>query len=191
MECFGKRHYFRCLCDCGIEKEVRSDGLTSVTSRSCGCGWTEAMRLVDRSKQVPHKRPGYKDHPLYSIWSAMHQRCSNPRLKCYYNYGGRGITVCERWSEFKNFLADMGLPPLKHSIDRIDNDGNYAPENCRWAPIKQQANNTRANFRITYGGATKTLAEWSDCTGINSNTLHNRLRRGQWSVERAFTTPPL
>lgn len=187
----GKRHYFLCLCDCGTEKEVRSDGLTSGRSSSCGCVCVEAMRLLGQTRQIPHQRPGYKDHPLYQTWSDMRQRCYNPKNKHYHDYGGRGIAVCERWDEFKNFLADMDMPPPKHSIDRIDNNGDYEPDNCRWATAEQQANNTRVNSLVTYEGMTKTLSEWSRHVGLSHSALYYRIKKSQWSVERAFTTPPL
>lgn len=118
------------------------------------------------------------------------QRCRNVDAVSFPDYGGRGITVCDRWLDFVNFLADMGpRPSPKHSIDRFpDNDGNYEPGNCRWATIKEQMNNKRNNHREVHNGVTKTLAEWENCAGISANTLSMRLSRG-WSIGRAIETP--
>ena len=125
----------------------------------------------------------------YWIWQAMIQRCVNPTSKNYYKYGARGISVCEQWrSSFVCFLSDMGRRPPSHSLDRIDNDGHYCKENCRWATLKVQANNTRWNKVLTIRDQTKTVAQWADEFGIKANTITFRLRRG-WSPERAVTEP--
>lgn len=120
----------------------------------------------------------------------MVARCTNNRRKEWPRYGGRGVRVCERWLEsFGAFLADVGLrPSTKHSLDRIDNDGNYEPGNCRWATATAQHRNRRDNYRITYRGQTYTRDEWSERTGIHRDTLRGRLRRG-WTVEAALTRP--
>jgi len=119
----------------------------------------------------------------------MKDRCSNAKNNMFEHYGGRGITVCDRWNNsFSAFYEDMGDPPRKHSLDRIDNDGPYAPENCRWANKRQQANNTRANRRITFNGTTKTLTQWARYTGINRATIATRLDSG-WPVSKALTEP--
>lgn len=135
------------------------------------------------------KKHGHSPHrgasPTYRTWSGMIQRCKNPNEPAFNRYGGRGITVCDDWLNFEGFLADMGERPKGKSLDRIDNNGGYCPENCRWATRKEQSNNTRTNRRITYKGKTKTLAEWSRCTGIKPSTLRTRLWRG-WSIRRAL-----
>jgi hypothetical protein len=140
-------------------------------------------------KQAPllHK----KHRAEYISWSSMKTRCSNPEFKDWNLYGGRGIAVCERWLTFPNFLADMGLrPSARHSIDRIDSDGNYEPGNCRWATAKEQANNwATRNRRYTLNGKTLTAAEWSDQIGITSSSLRERIER--WGLEKALTTPPV
>lgn len=128
----------------------------------------------------------------HRIWAAMRERCNNQWCKAYPNYGGRGITVCERWSSFENFLADMGRrPSLGHSIDRIDNDGPYSPDNCRWATRVEQKANQRPRkdaVWIEHDGHRKTLDDWARALGIRYGTLYQRLAKG-WSTERALTTP--
>jgi hypothetical protein len=117
-------------------------------------------------------------------WNNMKARCFNPAVKFFHSYGGRGITVCERWMAFENFLADMGYPPTRqHSLDRIDVNGNYEPGNCRWATQREQANNKRGNVPLTVNGVTRTLAEWSHVTGHPLQTIYARYRRG-WEPEK-------
>jgi hypothetical protein len=126
--------------------------------------------------------------PTYQTWRNMRSRCENPNVPAYKNYGGRGITVCERWKTFENFLADMGERPEGMTIERIDNDRGYEPGNCRWATYNEQARNMRSNQRITLNGETKCLTEWAEQYGIKMPTLWARLRMG-WSVEEALTKP--
>lgn len=141
-------------------------------------------------------RPGrYSRHGMihrseYGIWYQMIQRCTNPRTLNFERYGGRGITVCERWRVFVNFFADMGeRPSPQHSIDRIDNNGNYEPGNVRWASTKQQSLNSSRNVWLTHDGETRTVCQWAAHIGINKETLRERLQRG-WSVDRALTDKP-
>lgn len=127
--------------------------------------------------------------PEYKAWSMMLQRCENPKAHAFEEYGGRGIAVCERWHDFNLFIADMGLrPSAAHSLDRQNNDGNYCPENCRWATAKEQQNNRRVNRMITFEGQTKNLQQWAESLGMSKVTLHARLRKG-WTIDRALTTP--
>ena len=131
--------------------------------------------------------PG-KHTPTYICWGHISQRCINPKMKDFHKYGGRGITVCERWQKFENFLADMGeRPGPEYSIDRIDNNGNYEPGNCRWATKMEQAKNTRQNRWLEYGGVRLHFADWARRLHINQSSLHRRIKA--WGVERALAAP--
>lgn len=127
--------------------------------------------------------------PEHRAWAAMKTRCLNPKCRSFKNYGKRGITVCERWlHSFSQFLADMGPRPSKnHSIDRIDNDGPYSPENCRWATMLTQNNNKRNTPMITFEGITKPLTHWAKKYGLNLDALRDRLFTQNWDVRRALT----
>lgn len=114
----------------------------------------------------------------YLIWVSMHQRCSNPKNKCYADYGARGIAVCERWNDFFLFVTDMGQRPPGHWIDRVKNDGNYEPSNCKWATPQQQASNTRRNVLVTVKGETMTLKAATDKFGGRYGTVLARIHRG-------------
>jgi hypothetical protein len=118
------------------------------------------------------------------IWRGMVTRCTNQRSKHWLKYGARGIVVCDRWRDFRNFLADMGEAPQGQSIERIDNNGPYAPENCRWATTAEQASNKRNNRYLTVGGRTQTLAQWERESGVHRKTITSRLKCG-WPPERA------
>lgn len=132
---------------------------------------------------------GWIRTPEYMAWANMHQRCLNKNRKTYHRYGGRGIKVCDRWGDFKNFIHDMGpKPSRKHTLDRIDNNGNYEPSNCRWADMRQQSNNRENSTYISFNGLTKTKAQWSEILNIHYDTLRIRLKKG-WSIEKALTTP--
>lgn len=130
-------------------------------------------------------------HPLYCTWTHMISRCEDRGTESYPRYGGRGIGVCKRWREsFAAFAADMGMRPSpKHSIDRINPNGNYEPGNCRWATPKEQARNKRRNLLLSAFGVTRCAAEWSELMGINSDTLRARLFILGWSVEKTLLTP--
>ncbi|MCK5612299.1 hypothetical protein KAR91_61070 [Candidatus Pacearchaeota archaeon] len=171
------RAVWNAICDCGKEVQKKSWALVSGNTRSCGC--------LIRKGPITH---GKSHSKAYRSWNTMRQRCSNKNNHKYGSYGGRGITVCERWSKFENFLEDMGEKPDGMSIDRRNNDGDYAPENCRWATPIEQARNKRNNRLITYNGITKSIAEWSEDLQINYGTLVNRVSKG-WTDERALTQP--
>jgi hypothetical protein len=181
---------WRCRCDCGTERELKSIVIRRGISQSCGC--LKIERIIERTTTHGHAANGMT--PTYHSWASMIARCTNPNKKEFPEYGGRGITVCERWRwSFQNFLDDMGeKPPGRFSLDRIDNSGGYEPGNCRWATDVQQANNKRPMrpWRLfTFNGETLPIAEWAARTGINERTLEARLNRLRWPVERALTTP--
>lgn len=145
---------------------------------------------AERTKHGHNKRVGGKGSPskIYRVWRNMLNRCHNPNVPAYKNYGGRGITVCESWEKFENFLADMGEQPVGKTLDRINNDGNYEPGNCRWATPAEQIRNRRTTTLLTFGGVTQCIADWAAEIGIGDATLRHRLKIG-WPVEKALTTP--
>lgn len=179
----GKRpHHSLCQCVCGVVREVRTRGLKSGHSRSCGCLARELSGLQFR-KWGPHSRG------LYQRWVSMRQRCSNPKDKAYKNYGARGIRVCKRWESFGNFLADMGEPPTeRHTIERKNNNSGYKPSNCYWATYQEQHNNRRGNRNLSLNGLTMTTSQWARQLGVTSGMLRSRLSRG-WPVEEALMLP--
>jgi hypothetical protein len=135
---------YTCLCDCGKQTVVTGAILRNGKTRSCGCLHREQSSKNIRHAIAKATKHGESGVPEYCCWNAMLQRCRNPNNKFWHNYGGRGITVCERWSRYENFIADMGYRPSpQYSLDRIRNDGNYEPSNCRWATQKDQVNNQR------------------------------------------------
>ena len=171
----GRRTLAHYLCSCGGSKEARPCDLTRGFVTSCGCAARDAVVARNKSRAT-HGHTGTTE---YKIWSGIIARCTNPDDKYFPRYGGRGITVCERWLDFGTFLADMGHRPGKgFSIDRIDNDGPYAPENCHWATWKEQENNRRNNRVLTISGESHTVSEWAGIVGVNAGTIFTRLRKG-------------
>lgn len=175
-------------CDCGSERCVNRSSLKLGDSLSCGC--LQRQLIVKRMSTHGDAGRG-KRAPELGIWMSMKNRCESPLVNNYARYGGRGITVCDRWKySYQNFLSDMGRKPTPgHSIDRIDNEKGYSPENCQWATTKEQQNNRRDNRKITFDGETKTLAQWAEYTKIGAHTISERLRIG-WDVRRALTSDP-
>jgi hypothetical protein len=143
---------------------------------------------IIRSIRLPNGR--HRMTPEYAAYNAMKSRCNNPKHHAYARYGGRGIRICDRWLEsFENFFADMGFrPSTKHSLDRKNNDGNYSPENCRWATDLEQTNNQSTNHLLTFEGKTQTITQWAREAGLDESVLRMRISGG-WSVQRALTTP--
>lgn len=140
-----------------------------------------------KARKHGHSRKGNQT-PEYRAWCAMKSRCYRKTDTFYNDYGGRGIGVCSKWlNSFEAFFSDMGSKPtLKHTLDRIDNDGDYCPENCRWATQKQQAKNRRGNRFITHNRITLTIGEWAEQSGVNRITLHNRIKAG-WPLGKALS----
>lgn len=179
------RAYWVCHCDCGKIKTVSGGHLRSGASTSCGCYAKEQTSL--RSKTH-----GMRNSPEYGAWCGLRGRCHNKQHFAYHRYGGRGITVCKRWlgrNGFANFYKDMGpKPSRKYTIERIDNDGDYEPENCRWATLTEQQRNRSNNRRLTYKGKTKTITEWAEELGFKISTIQSRLNLYGWSVKKALST---
>ena len=174
---------WRCVCDCGREVLIAGTVLGSPRgSRSCGCGHYVKHGFAG-SEKIPRKVE-------YAAWNNIKNRCTNPTNPQFADYGGRGITVCERWANsFEAFLEDVGLRPSPDlSIDRINNAGNYEPGNVRWATSDQQRRNTRASRPIEFLGKRQCLTDWAREVGMHKGTLLGRLKDG-WSVERTLTEP--
>lgn len=167
-----RRYFWTCMCDCGSIVVVDGNHLRMGHTKSCGC-----------HKSIRH---GSAYTEEYAVWMDMRNRCSQKSNRQYKDYGGRGISICERWERFENFISDMGKRPNGYTLDRIDNNAGYSPENCRWATRKQQQRNRRNNRIITHNGVSHCLVEWSEITGIPYQTLITRLDRG-WDVDRALT----
>lgn len=169
------RNKWLCKCDCGNEKIVFASNLTRSHSTSCGC--------ASRARVVTH---GESTSREYRAWINMKTRCESPGTPYFKFYGGRGISVCDRWSSFENFKLDMGSRPSdRHSIDRIDVNGNYEPGNCRWATDKTQARNTRKQRLVTVDGRQMSLAEAVEGAGLIYSTVLHRLMRGM-NIEDAL-----
>jgi len=132
-----------------------------------------------------------KDNPVYQVWLTMRRRCDSPNVPSYHLYGGRGIKVCSRWEKFTNFAEDMGERPLGAQIERIDNNGDYEPNNCRWASRKEQCRNRKTNKIITINGVSKCLADWVHESPVSKNTILSRIYNLQWDVEKAIFAPPV
>lgn len=178
---------WRCICECGTEKVITGGLLTSGNTRSCGCLNRELTRVRNR---VHGHCTEYHSSKAYQTWQNMRRRCFDKTNKRFAEYGGRGITVCERWLSFENFLSDMGEPPSpKHSIDRIDNHGDYEPRNCRWAQGDVQVRNRRNARLLTFDGRTQNLCDWAAEIGMKFDTLAARLDMYGMSVEEALTKP--
>ena len=171
-----------CLCDCGVTTCVRSSHLRNGRAKSCGCS------AFGNDNSTKHGMYGTR---IYTSWCQMKARCLNPKATNYKNYGARGITVYKEWVDnfaaFRDWAVTHGYAD-NLTLDRVDVNGNYCPENCRWATPKEQGNNRRDNKLLTYKGETRTQQEWAELKGLTKGTLYGRLRRG-WTVERALDTP--
>ena len=174
--------YWCCLCLCSNATIVRGQELRNHHTRSCGCLCLATLKRINTTH-------GMSKTALFKRWEGMIARCTNPRAVAYAYYGGRGITVCDRWlTSFQNFYQDMGHPSAGLSLERKDNHASYSPENCYWATRQQQMNNTRRNHFITYNDITKTSAEWARTLGMEYGTFIRRVRNG-WTMEDILCTP--
>lgn len=175
------RYYWLCQCDCGNTKEVRTDSLTDKLVQSCGC----LKKEQDRTNLTKYHRHKMSKTRLYGIWQKMKDRCFNSNIPCYPRYGGRGIIVCKEWLTVDNFLRwalENGYND-NLQIDRIDVNGNYCPENCRWVTAKQNCRNRRTNIQVEYNGKLVTLVELAELTGMSYSCLHARYTRGVRGAE--------
>lgn len=172
----GRTYYYKCICDCGNEVIKTSKYLMEERSphKSCGC-WRKELSIT---ATTTHGH-GNRKNPTYKAWIELKLRCGSPNNHAYKDYGGRGIKVCDRWlNSFESFLTDMGERPGKeYSIDRIDVNGDYCPENCRWATRKEQCNNRRTNINITYNGKTQTLMQWCEELGLSYQNVRPVIRK--------------
>ena len=184
----GRVTMYLAQCDCGKFVKVRAGNVTRGKTISCGCYHKELVSQAQKHGQA-RKRNCTR---LYNIWCGIKARCYNSHVKDFKHYGGKGIKMCEEWvsnfNAFSTWAESNGYNDTL-TIDRIDNNKNYEPSNCRWVTRKEQSKNTSQNHYITFNEETKLLTEWSKQTGINATTILNRLNRG-WSIEKTLTTPP-
>lgn len=178
----NRASYWICRCKCGTIRTHQRSALISNSTQSCGCLRGEQLAIRNRTH-------GMRYTTEYNSWRGMKERCQNPNSTKYHLYGSRGITVCQRWQDFEAFFEDMGTKPTpSHTIERINNNGNYEPDNCNWIPHDKQAVNRRNNHLITIDGVTLTIAEWRRHFGISKNAYDGRIHLG-WSIIDALTTP--
>lgn len=177
------RSMWRCRCECGKECEVATKYLTSGRTVSCGCVRAEKASTLAKTH-------GKSKRPEHKVWKKIRQRCTNESNLSFPNYGGRGIKMCSRWlNSFEAFIEDMGERPSRdHSIERIDNDGDYEPSNCIWATKDVQSRNTRRTVFVVYRGERHKLCDLCDSRGMRTATVRSRIKSG-WGVERAIDTP--
>ena len=178
----GTRVYWNCVCECGGKRIVSNDHLQRLENTDCGC---------TRRHKANWKKHGMSNTRLYRIWSLMKERCYNSKRKEYKDYGGRGISVCKEWMDSKIFIEwalNNGYSD-ELTIDRIDNNKNYCPDNCRWISKAEQMNNKRSCHYITYNGETKTITQWAKDNNLTYAQLRKRLFNLNWDFETAITTP--
>lgn len=186
LEYVGNCGRWRCICDCGRTTNPKGFNLYRGITKSCGC----LLADIASKKNLTHGHSvDGRPSRTYTSWLGMIARCRDPRHCRFQRYGGRGISICERWNSFANFLADMGeRPSNKHSLDRINNDGNYEPGNCRWATASQQSRNRSTSRFVDFEGQSLSMADVAERYGITSSTIRKRLKRG-WSIQDAITAP--
>ena len=181
-----KKAYWTCQCDCGSVVIKQSALIRYGHTRSCGCLHKDQLSEMSRRYNIIAPRR------LYQVWHGMLDRCENEKARYFYNYGGRGISICDEWHDYEKFaswaLSNGYSDEL--TIERIDNNGNYSPNNCKWATKKEQENNKRTNHFVTMDGETKTISQWCELYGTKPVTVQSRLRLG-WSEEKAIKTQPI
>ena len=178
-----------CICDCGNKVVVGRNNLIHNHTKSCGCL---------KHREAVNRTHGQSETRLYFVWRNMLNRCFNSKVRDYPNYGGRGITVCQEWKEDFQVFSDWAFANGyngtakrgEYTLDRVDTNGNYEPSNCRWITIKEQTNNQRSNHVVIFNGEKYTLAQLAEATGIPYKTLHKRINKLGWDVEKAATTKP-
>lgn len=176
----GVNYHWICQCACGSEASIRGSALRHGEALSCGCLRKE--RAIKANTTHGKSKDG-----AYSSWQSMMHRCYDKSHDQYHRYGGNGVIVCDRWHDFSSFFEDMGSRPYGKTIDRKNSEGNYEPNNCRWATKKEQANNRTNNKPISFNGREMNVRDWGDLLGIPWQTIYSRLRAG-WPVGRALTT---
>lgn len=194
-ECSGvRRAYYECVCDCGNHITVRADRMTRGGTPSCGC-LTNKLKSNSNKGKVGNPRYGDSRERLHNIWYLIKYRCENPESPAYHNYGGRGISMCKEWNDgddgyfaFKQWALSNGYSP-ELSIDRIDNDGDYSPLNCRWVNKYAQANNKRNNVLYEINGVSKTIPDWCRDYNMPWKTVWSRVHRQGWDIRTALTKP--
>ena len=177
----GRAHWL-CRCECGVEKAVSGKSLRRGLSLSCGCRKSE----VTAARNATQGGLAKANWSVYSVWAKMLERCDDGHPR----YSGRGITVCERWRTFANFLVDMGPRPPRLTLERIDNDGNYEPGNCRWATRKEQMRNTSVNRYIEIDGRKMVITAWAAEMRVTTGMISHRINKLGWSEVRAVLEPP-
>lgn len=182
-----------CTCFCGNQVSVTSSKLRSGHTRSCGCLHSECVSKLFRKHGHSgtintHSGVKTKHSATYMTWASMKTRCLNIKRKTWKNYGGRGISMDPRWNDFSCFLEDMGERPPGTTLDRVDNNGDYSKENCRWATWREQANNRRSSILINYNNKIQTMTEWCRELNMPVPTFFGRLKKG-WSIEKVIETP--
>lgn len=183
----GHNNIWMCVCDCGSLVEVDTASLRSGATKSCGCYTRDRMAQLNKTH-------GGRNERLYLVWMDMRRRCNDPKDANYKFYGARGISVCKEWEDYAVFREwacqsgyDKTAKRAKCTLDRIDVNKGYCPENCRWVDMVIQQNNKRSNLYITYNGKTQTAAQWEREIGLPRCVVAKRIRRG-WSIERALST---
>lgn len=187
---YSSQIMWRCSCICGRSDFLAaSNKLSKSRIKSCGCMTNQILR-TSRTKHGHSIGKDGHGTSTFKTWRSMRERCNNPAHKSYHEYGGRGIAVCNEWQDsFQAFLDDMGERPDEKTLGRIDNSAGYYKANCRWESYKQQARNRRNNAQIGQEGNKKTIAEWSEISGIKYATIWKRINEHGWSHERAVTEP--